>query len=148
MLDFTSAGLAPKKAGVDETRDVIVVTPIVDGALPVRWAADGDPIELAVDLPEDAERGVVAPQQDVQAVVNAVWDLRCRREGKPLWKLLADMSPEEIVSAVDFRHITDAITPEEAQEQAAARAETELGWTSRPVREGIAETVRLELAAG
>jgi L-fuconate dehydratase len=48
------------------------------------------------------------------AVVNAVWDLYAKAEGKPLWKLLADMTPEELVSAVDFRYITDALTPEEA----------------------------------
>jgi L-fuconate dehydratase len=48
------------------------------------------------------------------AVVNAVWDLYAKAERKPLWKLLADMTPEELVSVVDFRYITDALTPEEA----------------------------------
>ncbi len=48
------------------------------------------------------------------AVVNAVWDLYAKVEGKPLWQLLADMSPEELVSCVDFKYITDVITPEEA----------------------------------
>ena len=48
------------------------------------------------------------------AVVNAVWDLYAKTERKPLWKLLVDMSPEEIVRCVPFRYITDAITPEEA----------------------------------
>ncbi len=48
------------------------------------------------------------------AIVNAMWDLYAKREGKPLWKLLVDMSPEELVSCIDFRYITDAITPEEA----------------------------------
>jgi len=48
------------------------------------------------------------------AVVNAVWDLYAKSEQQPLWKLLASMSPEQIVSCVDFRYITDAITPEEA----------------------------------
>ena len=50
------------------------------------------------------------------AVVNAVWDLYAKKEGKPLWKLLVDMSPEELVSCIDFRYITDAITPDEALE--------------------------------
>ena len=50
------------------------------------------------------------------AIVNAVWDLYAKKEGKPLWKLLVDMSPEELVSCIDFRYITDAITPEEALE--------------------------------
>jgi len=48
------------------------------------------------------------------AVVNAVWDLWAKAEGKPIWKLLADMTPAEIVKCVDFRYITDAITPDEA----------------------------------
>lgn len=48
------------------------------------------------------------------AVVNAVWDLYAKVEGKPLWRLLSDMSPEDIVACIDFRYITDAITPAEA----------------------------------
>jgi L-fuconate dehydratase len=48
------------------------------------------------------------------AVVNAVWDLLAKQAGKPVWRLVADMSPEEIVSIIDFRYLTDAITPEEA----------------------------------
>ena len=48
------------------------------------------------------------------AVVNAVWDLWAKAEGKPVWQLVADMSPEEIVRLVDFRYITDCITPDEA----------------------------------
>lgn len=50
------------------------------------------------------------------AIVNAVWDLYAKKECKPLWKLLVDMSPEEIIFCIDFRYITDAITPEEALE--------------------------------
>src|SRR5437762_9055877 len=50
------------------------------------------------------------------AVVNAVWDLYAKREGKPLWKLLVDLSPEEIVRCVDFRYLTDALTHDEALE--------------------------------
>ena len=48
------------------------------------------------------------------AVVNAVWDLLAKRAGKPVWHYVADMSPEQLVSIVDFRYLTDAITPEEA----------------------------------
>lgn len=50
------------------------------------------------------------------AIVNAVWDLYAKVEGKPLWQLLADMSPAQLVSCVDFRYITDALTPAEAVE--------------------------------
>jgi L-fuconate dehydratase len=48
------------------------------------------------------------------AVVNAVWDLWAKLEGVPVWKLVSRMSPEEIVKLIDFRYITDCITPEEA----------------------------------
>jgi len=48
------------------------------------------------------------------AVVNAAWDLWAKAAGKPVWRLVADMSPEEIVRLVDFRYITDCITPDEA----------------------------------
>lgn len=48
------------------------------------------------------------------AIVNALWDLWAKMEGKPLWKLLADMEPEKLVSTIDFRHMTDTLTKEEA----------------------------------
>ncbi|MBU2485932.1 MAG: L-fuconate dehydratase [Alphaproteobacteria bacterium] len=50
------------------------------------------------------------------AVVNAVWDLLAKQAGKPVWRLVADMSPEQIVDIVDFRYLTDAITRDEALE--------------------------------
>ncbi|HKX63103.1 MAG TPA: enolase C-terminal domain-like protein, partial [Verrucomicrobiae bacterium] len=50
------------------------------------------------------------------AVVNAVWDLYAKSEGKPLWKLLADMEPAQLVACVDFRYVTDALTPDQAYE--------------------------------
>ena len=58
------------------------------------------------------EKGVI--HLATGAVVNAVWDLYAKSEGKPLWKLLADMTPEELVACVDFTYITDACTPAEA----------------------------------
>lgn len=48
------------------------------------------------------------------AVVNAVWDLWAKREGKPVWRLVADLSPQEFVRLVDFRYLTDVLPPEEA----------------------------------
>ena len=50
------------------------------------------------------------------ALVNAVWDLYAKAKRKPVWKLLLDMTPEQLVSTIDFRYITDALTPEEALE--------------------------------
>ena len=60
------------------------------------------------------EKGVI--HLATAAVINAVWDLYAKVEGKPLWKLLVDMSSEELVRSIDFRYISDAITPEEALE--------------------------------
>lgn len=50
------------------------------------------------------------------ALINAVWDLYAKAEGKPVWRLLAEMSPEQIVAAIDFRYIADALSPDEALE--------------------------------
>ena len=58
------------------------------------------------------EKGVV--HISMGAVVNAIWDLYAKVERKPLWQLIADMSPEELVACVDFTYITDVITPEKA----------------------------------
>jgi L-fuconate dehydratase len=58
------------------------------------------------------------------AVVNAVWDLWAKMEGKPVWQLVADMPPEELVRCIDFRYITDCITPEWALEFLTAQANT------------------------
>jgi L-fuconate dehydratase len=60
------------------------------------------------------EKGVI--HLATAAVVNAVWDLWAKREGKPLWKHLADMTPEQLVGCVDFRYIADALAPGEAIE--------------------------------
>jgi L-fuconate dehydratase len=108
------------------------------------------------------EKGVI--HLAAGALVNAVWDLYARSEGKPLWKLLVDMSPAEIVACIPFRHITDGLTPDEATEilcraevtKTAREAEmriggypaytTSAGWLGysdqkvrQLVREGLAE---------
>jgi len=66
------------------------------------------------------EKGVI--HMAVAAVVNAVWDLRGKRAGKPVWQLLAEMTPEEQVALVDFRYLSDALTREEALSLLEARA--------------------------
>ncbi len=70
-------------------------------------------------LTDDSQFRWLGPEKGVihiaaGAVINAVWDLYAKAEGKPLWRLLAEMSPEQIVSAIDFRYIDDAITRDEA----------------------------------
>ncbi|KAM0426664.1 hypothetical protein ACHAPT_007980 [Fusarium lateritium] len=72
-------------------------------------------------LVNDSQLRWIGPEKGVihlalGAVVNAVWDLWAKTLNKPVWRIVADMSPEEFVSCIDFRYITDAITPEEAVE--------------------------------
>ena len=55
------------------------------------------------------EKGVM--HMAIGAVVNAAWDLAAKVAGKPLWRLLADMTPEQVIDVVDFRYIDDALTP-------------------------------------
>src|SRR5437660_2066175 len=74
------------------------------------------------------EKGVI--HLATAAVVNAVWDLWAKVEGKTLWKLLTDMTPEQLVSCIDFRYITGALTPDEALDllrgQATTKAQREV----------------------
>jgi L-fuconate dehydratase len=56
------------------------------------------------------EKGVI--HLATAAVVNAVWDLHAKREGKPLWRVLCDMTPEELAGCIDYRYIDDEITPD------------------------------------
>jgi len=84
-------------------------------------------------LTEDSQFRWLGPEKGVihvaaGAVVNAVWDLYAKSEDKPVWRLLAEMPPEQICSAIDFRYIDDAITREEAVE-ILSRGET--GMTGR-----------------
>ncbi|MEV6055117.1 L-fuconate dehydratase [Streptomyces sp. NPDC052107] len=78
-----------------------------------------DPGSLYRDLVGDSQLRWLGPEKGVMhmavgALVNAVWDLAAKREGKPLWQLLAEADPEWLVAQIDFRYISDALTPEEA----------------------------------
>ena len=71
-------------------------------------------------LTGDSQLRWIGPEKGVihlatAAVVNALWDLWAKLEGKPLWKLLADLSPAQIVEVVDWRYLTDALTPDRAR---------------------------------
>jgi L-fuconate dehydratase len=77
------------------------------------------PLEFARSLTADPQLRWLGPEKGVihmaaGALVNAVWDLRAKQAGKPLWRLLAELPTDELVACVDFRHISDAITPDEA----------------------------------
>jgi L-fuconate dehydratase len=78
-----------------------------------------DPLAVSRSLTADVQLRWLGPEKGVihmaaGALLNAVWDLRARHEGKPLWRLLAELPSAELVACVDFRHITDALTPDEA----------------------------------
>ena len=74
---------------------------------------------FAKRLTHDSQLRWLGPEKGIMhmaigAVINAVWDLRAKRAGLPLWQLLSELSPQQIVDLVDFRHITDQLTPDEA----------------------------------
>jgi L-fuconate dehydratase len=121
-------------------------------------------------LTEDPQLRWIGPEKGIVhmatgAVVNAMWDLWARREGKPVWKLLVDLTPQQTVDCVDFRWITDALTPDEAlsllERQAAGRARreaqmreegfpaytTSTGWLGYP-DEKVRRLCREAVAAG
>lgn len=91
--------------------------PYLTGRPVPRTAADLG--ELYRDLTHDSQLRWLGPEKGVMhmaagAVLNAAWDLAAKHAGRPVWQFLAGMTPEELVSLVDFRYLTDALTPEEA----------------------------------
>lgn len=75
--------------------------------------------EFARELNGDSQLRWLGPEKGVMhmaigAVINATWDLASRRAGKPLWRFIADMTPEQILEQIDFRYLTDAMTPAQA----------------------------------
>ncbi len=80
-----------------------------------------EPVTLYRKITGDSQLRWVGPEKGVihlagAAVINAVWDLWARIQKKPVWKLICDMSPEQFVSAVDFRYLSDVLTPGQARE--------------------------------
>lgn len=78
-----------------------------------------EPVEFWRSLTADVQLRWLGPEKGVihmaaGALVNAVWDLRAKAAGKPMWQLLSEMSSQELVAQIDFHHIIDAITPDEA----------------------------------
>ncbi|MDB5720993.1 MAG: Mandelate racemase/muconate lactonizing protein [Alphaproteobacteria bacterium] len=106
------------------------LAPLVEG-LELDWIRE-DGGRFWRHVTGDSQLRWIGPEKGVihlatAAVVNAVWDLWAKAEGKPLWRLLADMSADEIVRLIDFRYLTDCITREEAlillREREAGKAE-------------------------
>ncbi|HMI18843.1 MAG TPA: L-fuconate dehydratase [Sphingomonas sp.] len=101
------------------------LAPLVEG-LDLDWIrADG--ARFWRHMTGDSQLRWIGPEKGVihlatGAVVNAVWDLLAKQAGKPLWQYVGEMSPAEIVAQIDFRYITDFITPDEALALLEARA--------------------------
>src|SRR6185503_13691137 len=82
--------------------------------------------EFYRDLTVDKQLRWLGPEKGILhmatgALLNAVWDLWAKREQKPMWKHLVDLSPEQLVSTIDFSYITDVLTPAEAVAMLRAR---------------------------
>jgi L-fuconate dehydratase len=111
-LAFTiGRGNDVQAAAIEALRDKIVGRPAPETA--------GGLATFSADLVGDSQLRWLGPEKGVAhmavgAVVNAAWDLAARRAGLPLWRFLAAMSPEELVSVVDFRYLSDALTEQEA----------------------------------
>jgi L-fuconate dehydratase len=111
-LVFTvGRGTEVQVAGVQALSRLVVGQPVEEVL--------ADPGALARRLTGDSQIRWLGPYKGVVhmaagGIVNAVWDLAARRAGKPLWKLLADLSPEQLVAQIDFRYLRDALTEDEA----------------------------------
>ncbi|GAA1612039.1 enolase C-terminal domain-like protein [Actinoplanes couchii] len=94
----------------------------LDALAPLIIGADlSDLGDFSRRLTHDSQIRWLGPEKGVMhlaaaAVINAAWDLVSRQAGKPLWRYLSEMSPDELVNLVDFRYLTDAITPAAARD--------------------------------
>ena len=125
---------------------------------------------IARTLTQDTQLRWLGPEKGVihlaaAALLNALWDLHAKVEGKPVWKVLSDLSPRAIVDLVDWRHLSDALTADEAvellEQAAPGRAErerrlladgvpaytTSAGWLGYP-DELVVQRCRQVVAAG
>jgi L-fuconate dehydratase len=98
-------------AAIDALRSHVLGRPVAELC--------ADPGSLSRALIGDSQLRWLGPEKGVMhmaigALLNAVWDLAAKREGKPLWQLLADAEPEWLASQVDYRYLSDALTLEEA----------------------------------
>jgi L-fuconate dehydratase len=133
-LTFTTGrGTEVVVAGVEALRPLVVGrrTEELFGDLGAFWRT----------LVGDSQLRWIGPEKGVihlatAAVVNAVWDLFAKTAGKPLWQLLCDMSPEQLVELVDFRYISDALSRERALERLRSLAPTRSERVAELLRDG------------
>jgi L-fuconate dehydratase len=100
-----------------------------------------DPARFWRHVTSDSQLRWIGPDKGAMhlatgAVVNAVWDLWAKAVGKPVWRLVADMSPEQLLRCIDFRYLTDAITPDEALALLRAREAGKAERIATLLREG------------
>ncbi|TIB68368.1 hypothetical protein E3P77_01144 [Wallemia ichthyophaga] len=93
-------------------------------------------------LTSDSQLRWIGPEKGVihlatGAVANAVWDMYARSRNKPLWKLIVDMTPEEIVKCSSLKYLSDALTPEEAVQMLHERQSTKTEREKRALQEGL-----------
>ena len=108
------------------TASIDALRPLVVG-LDIGWVA-ADMGRFWRHITSDSQLRWIGPDKGAihlatGAVVNAVWDLWAKLEGKPVWQLVAEMTPEELVRCIDFRYLTDCMTPEWALEFLTRQAE-------------------------
>ena len=133
-LTFTiGRGTEVVVAAVEALRPLVVGRPVE--------ALEADLGGFWRDLVGDSQLRWIGPEKGAihlatAAVVNAVWDLVAKRAGLPVWKLLSGMSPAEIVALVDFRYLTDALTPAEAFELLVRAMPGRAGREAALVRDG------------
>lgn len=133
-LAFTiGRGNDVQKAAIDALADHVVGLDLHDviddlGGFSMRMVGDSQLRWLG------PEKGVM--HMAIGAVVNAAWDLAARVADKPLWRFIADMTPEELVATIDFRYLTDALTPAEALTMLHAAASGKAERTEQLLAEG------------
>jgi len=93
-------------------------------------------------LTQESQLRWIGPEKGVihlatAAIVNAVWDLWAKAEKKPVWKLLIDLTPEQLVSCIDFQYISDVLTPEEAIAMLQEKASTKGAREQEMLRDGF-----------
>jgi L-fuconate dehydratase len=99
-----------------------------------------EPAAFWRELASDSQLRWLGPEKGVihismAAIVNAIWDLHAKRDRKPVWKLLADMTPGQIAACIDFRYISDALTADEAVDMLSRQEKSKAEREARLLRE-------------
>src|SRR5699024_4842875 len=103
---------------------------------------------MHLELTYDSQLRWLGPEKGVMtmaigAVVNALWDLRARREGRPLWLTLASLTPEELLDLVDLRYLEDALSPRRRWRSCAVAPRASSSASPRCARRACPATRRL-----